>query len=343
MINNFQIISGPCSAESEEQLFSTAKILKELINPDYFRAGLWKPRTNPNSFEGIGEVGISYLKDIQQKLNMKVITEISSLKQLNLILKNGIDAFWIGARSVTNPFLIKEIIENTENTKEIFIKNPIFPDIELWAGVIQRFKNAGFENITAIHRGFFPNEKTKYRNMPMWNIVIDLKTRFPDLKILCDPSHIAGNTNFIQEICQQAINRNLNGLMIESHYKPENSLSDKNQQLKPIELKQILDKLVFKTQLSKNENFENEISLIREQIDMLDYQIIDILNKRLGLVSDISKLKKENNVCSFQPTRWKNILKSRLSYSKKYNLSEIFIEKILKLIHEESILKQDKE
>jgi chorismate mutase len=342
MQNDFVIISGPCSVESEGQVFETAKQLKEFVDPDYFRAGLWKPRTRPESFEGIGIKGIEWLQKIEKEFSLKVLIEVGCASHVDTILKNDFSAYWIGARTVSNPFSVKEIIEATgKKNIDIFIKNPIFPDIDLWTGVIERYLNSGFKNIFAVHRGFFPYEKTHLRNLPMWEIPIELSRRFPELKIICDPSHIAGSTKYIQEISQQAINLNMNGLMIEAHHNPEAALSDKKQQIKPVELKKILNNLSFKTNNYNNINYEKSLNKLRTEIDNIDYKIIDLLSKRFGITDEIGKLKKELNITTLQIDRWKTIVDLRLKYANSFGLSDKFVAKILELIHKESIKRQD--
>lgn len=343
MKSDFILMSGPCSVESEEQVFNTAKQLKELVDPNYFRAGLWKPRTRPGSFEGVGMQGIPWLKRIQSELKLSIVVEVGCANHVETILKNSINAYWIGARTVSNPFSVQEIINSTDNKEiDIFIKNPVFPDVELWTGVIERYLNAGFKHIFAIHRGFYPYEKTILRNIPMWEIPIELSRRFPEIKIICDPSHISGKVEYIQEISQQAINLNMSGLMIESHENPQCALSDKNQQITPKRLKEILSELNFKSENSNNISYELNLEKIRKKVDIVDYKLIDILENRFNLTDEIGKLKKEHNITTLQLERWKSIVESRLKYSEKHNLSKDFLLKTLELIHKESIDRQNK-
>ena len=343
MKNNFIIIAGPCSVETEEQIYNTAKQLKELVNPSYFRAALWKPRTRPGNFEGIGTKGLSWITTIQQELNMNVITEVGNPKHVETILKNQIKAYWLGARTVSNPFSVQEIIEATDNKNiNIFIKNPLFPDVELWAGVIERYFNAGFNNVFAVHRGFFPYQKTYLRNIPMWEVPIELARRYPQLKIICDPSHIAGNPDFIKEISQQAINLNMNGLMVEVHHNPQIALSDKNQQITPIQLKNILSELKFKSNNTSNPDYDEIIQNLRQEIDKIDYKLIDELAKRFIISDKIGELKRIHNTTILQLDRWKSILETRIQHSQSHNISKDFILKIFEQIHEESINRQNK-
>ncbi|MDR2836669.1 MAG: chorismate mutase [Bacteroidales bacterium] len=336
------LICGPCAAESEFQLFETAKLIKQLINPDFFRAGLWKPRTNPHTFEGLGKSGVFLLKKIETTFEMPVITEVACAKHIEIIENQNFSAYWIGARTVSNPFSIKEIIEATKNKNtKIFIKNPIFPDIDLWTGIIERFLIEGFENIIPVHRGFYPYEKTKLRNVPLWEIPIELKRRFPNLKIICDPSHITGDSNYIEEISQQAINLNFDGLMIESHFNPKIALSDNNQQVTPNQLSQIIENLNPKNTFTDNQGFNMKIENLRKQIDDVDYQIIEKLINRFNLTDEIGKLKKNNSVSTLQIDRWNAILNSRTKYIENEKLREDFLIKFLNLIHDESIRRQN--
>lgn len=342
MHNDFIIISGPCGVESEEQVFETAKKLKESVQPDYFRAGLWKPRTRPGSFEGIGERGIPWLLRVKNELGLSIITEVGCSKHVESVLANGIKAYWIGARTVSNPFSIQEIIEATyDNDIDVFIKNPIFPDIELWTGVIERYLNAGFKNIYAVHRGFYPYKETHLRNIPIWEIPIELVRRFPEIKMICDPSHIAGSTKYIQEISQHAINLNMDGLMIESHINPECALSDKKQQLTPDALEEILSKLIFKSRNTNDLDYEQKLFKIRNEIDIIDNELVDILKLRFDLTDKIGELKKEYNITTLQLERWKNIVETRLKYAGSYGITKDFVLKLFELIHEESINRQN--
>jgi chorismate mutase len=343
MCTDFTIISGPCSVESEEQVYNTASELSKLVKPDYFRAGIWKPRTRPGSFEGVGIKGLKWLQNIQKDYNLKVITEAGSSLHVKELQKYGINAFWIGARTVANPFSVQEIVNVCEDKNiTVFVKNPIHPDIELWTGAIERFLHAGIKNVHAIHRGFYPYEKTHLRNIPRWEIPIELARRFPDLKILCDPSHIAGKVEYISEISQKAIDLNMCGLMIESHYKPTAALSDKDQQLTPMELKIMIEGLKFRANVSGDNSYINSLSDIREKIDVIDYQLIDMLEHRFKLVDEIGDLKISHNVTILQLERWKSIVESRLNYANPDNISRDFLLKILQMIHKESIQRQNK-
>ncbi|MDD4216747.1 MAG: chorismate mutase [Bacteroidales bacterium] len=342
MCKDFIIIAGPCSVESEAQVITTARELKEKISPDYFRAGIWKPRTRPGSFEGVGEKGLKWLQFVQQKIGINVITEAGCANHVEKLSKHDINSFWIGARTVANPFSVQEIAKAVKNTDvNVFVKNPIHPDIELWIGAIERFLNAGIKNVYAIHRGFYPYEKTHLRNVPRWEIPIELARRFPDIKIICDPSHIAGDTKYIAEISQRAIDLNMCGLMIESHYNPEIALSDKKQQLTPDQLKALLSSLNFRTAKINDDTYKIKLADLREKIDVIDYQLIDMLEHRFKLVDEIGDLKNTHNVTILQLDRWKSIVESRLDYANTDNISRDFLLKILQMIHKESIQRQN--
>ena len=335
------LICGPCSAESEEQVFSTAQQLKELVAPDYFRAGIWKPRTRPDSFEGVGETGLAWMKRVLDELGIPVITEVANASHVEKIAKYGFKAFWIGARTVANPFSVQEIANAAKGFDfKIFVKNPTNPDIDLWCGAIERFQKIGCDEIIAVSRGFYPFAETKLRNLPCWEIPIELARRMPELKIICDPSHIAGDTRYIAEIAQQALNLSMAGLMIESHCCPQNALSDKNQQLTPAEVKNLIGSLKIKKSAIDDHNFEMELETLRSKIDVLDYQLIDVLKQRFAITNEIGEIKKTHNVAVLQIDRWKKVLESRSKYAENIGLSRELIAALFSEIHKESIKEQ---
>jgi len=330
------IISGPCSAETEGQVMQTAY---ELHNAGFniFRAGIWKPRTRPNTFEGVGAVGLDWLKQVKKETGMLISTEVANVKHVYESLKAGIDILWIGARTTANPFAIQEIAEALKGLNiPIFIKNPVNPDIDLWIGAIERFYNAGVKNIGAIHRGFSNFEKSIYRNTPQWQIPIDFKTRLPNIPLLCDPSHIGGNRDLLADISQKAIDLNFDGLMIESHINPNKAWSDANQQITPNELKVLVDKLIFREEKPKGISL-NAIEDLRYKIDQCDDELIQILEKRMKLVNAIGLYKKENKMTILQPGRWEQVLDKSIEKGLKGNLNKEFISQIFKAIHQESI------
>jgi len=335
------VIAGPCSAESEHQLLDIAINIKE--KTDVFRAGVWKPRTKPNSFEGIGEDALLWLRNVKKETGLKVITEVATAKHVELCLEFGIDMLWIGARTTVNPFYVQEIAEALSGVDiPIFVKNPIHPELALWAGALERLHKKGIQNISAIHRGFFTYESSAFRNEPKWEIPIELKRNFPDLPILCDPSHIAGDTSLIAELSQIAMDLDMNGLMIETHNNPEEAWSDANQQITPDSLKILLNNLVLRKRNFEDKTLNFELNKLRERIDKLDEKTVDILNQRTGLVKDIAEFKIENNLTIFQLERWFKILEMRKDQAINLGMDPKMISDIFELIHKYSIITQSK-
>ena len=335
------IIAGPCSAESEKQVMETAHQLKKHKNL-IFRAGIWKPRTRPNSFEGVGEKGLKLLQLAKKETGLKTTTEVAKAAHVSLAIKHEVDILWIGARTTGNPFAIQEIAEALKGISiPVMVKNPINPELNLWIGAIERLKDAGMENIAAINRGFFAYENSKYRNTPQWQIAVDLKRKFPTIPIICDPSHISGKSNLIYEVAQKAMDLNYDGLMIETHIDPANALSDSQQQITPKKLDEILDNLVIRNFETDNKNFKASLNQLRIQIDDLDIELIDVLKRRMELVEKIGIHKKENKVTILQNKRWAEMLVKRVQYGTENGLSEVFIQQLLKAIHQESIDKQN--
>ena len=335
------IIAGPCSAESEKQVLETAHQLKKHENL-IFRAGIWKPRTRPNSFKGVGEKGLKLLQLAKKETGLKTTTEVAKAGHISLAIKHEVDILWIGARTTGNPFAIQEIAEALKGINiPVMVKNPINPELNLWIGAIERLKDAGIENIAAINRGFFAYENSKYRNTPQWQIAVDLKRKFPTIPIICDPSHISGKSNLIFEVAQKAMDLNYDGLMIEAHIDPANALSDSQQQINPKKLDEILDNLVIRNFENDNKNFKASLNHLRIQIDDLDIELIDVLKRRMELVEKIGVHKKENKVTILQNKRWAEMLVKRIQYGRENGLSEVFIQQLLKAIHQESIDKQN--
>ena len=335
------IIAGPCSAESQDQLLQIATNIKSSV--DVFRAGVWKPRTMPNSFEGVGEVALGWLKKVKEETGLKIATEVATAKHVELCLESGIDILWIGARTTVNPFYVQEIAEALSGVDiPVFVKNPIHPDLSLWIGALERLSNKGITKLSAIHRGFFTYESSAYRNEPKWELPIDLKRSLPDLPIICDPSHIAGNTNLIEEITQIAMDLDMNGLMIETHHNPSEAWSDAKQQLTPNQLIYILDKLVLRNKSFEDNNLNNELNILREKIDVLDSELVEKLNLRTSLVEEIANLKLESNITIFQLDRWFQILEERRSQALINGMDPKMVADMFKLIHKYSILTQSK-
>ncbi len=337
------IIAGPCSAETEVQVLQTAIEIAKIPQVKIFRAGIWKPRTRPGSFEGVGAVGLKWLAKVKQKTRLLTAVEVATPEHIRICKQNpgSVDIIWIGARTTANPFSVQELADALKDCNmPVMIKNPINPDLSLWVGAIERIYNSGIRKIAAIHRGFSPFEPTKLRNIPKWEIPIDLKLQFPNLEIINDPSHISGNTSYIKEVAQDAADLNLDGLMIETHINPKHALSDAKQQLKPTELATLLNGIKYRLAENKNPEFLNHLEQFRYQIDSIDQQIIELLAQRMSVVENIGMFKAENNVTIFQIKRWKQIISSRLKLGKDYKLNTDFMRKLLQLVHKESIRKQ---
>ena len=337
-------ISGPCSAESEEQVLNIAH---QLAKPDsrvtIFRAGIWKPRTRPGSFEGVGEKALPWLQKVKKETGLLTAVEVANIKHVELALKHDIDILWIGARTSVNPFAVQEIADALKNTdKIVWVKNPINPDLELWIGAIERLYNAGIKNLGVIHRGFSSYNKTEYRNQPNWQIPIDFKGRFPSIPMICDPSHICGRRDCLESIAQTALDLQYDGLMIESHYNPDKALSDSQQQILPEVLHKMIERLVVKEKTFSQEPFLNKLNVLRNDIDVLDQKLLETLTERMQLVSQIGLIKKEQNVAVLQNTRFNEILENMTKKSKQLGLSDKFIANFFKEIHQESIRQQEK-
>ena len=342
-INEPLIISGPCGAESLEQLLKTAQQLKEINKVSLFRAGVWKPRTRPNSFEGKGEEALQWLTEVKKQFGFKITVEVANAQHTEMALKYGVDVLWIGARTTANPFSVQEIADALKGIDvPVMIKNPIHADLQLWIGAIERIYNSSISKIAAIHRGFHYYGKTKYRNKPFWQIPIELRTLFPDLPIICDSSHISGNKELIPSVSQKALDLGMNGLMIETHYNPDLALSDASQQYTPSQLNQLISKLVLRNQLSEDELITNKLSDFRKIIDEIDDELLNVLKKRMQIIEKIAIHKKEQNISIFQLGRWQEILRTRVQWADKIGVSRQHIEKICILLHEESIRLQNK-
>jgi len=331
------IISGPCSAETEEQVIETAIQLSKIPQVKVFRSGIWKPRTRPHGFEGVGETGLRWLQQVKAETGLLTTIEVATPKHVELALKYGIDILWIGARTVVNPFSVNEVTEAMKGIENpVMVKNPISPDLNLWIGGLERLNKAGITKMAAIHRGFYFFVKTPYRNAPMWEVPIELKRRFPDLPIFVDPSHISGNRLMIEEIAQKALDLEMNGLMIESHIHPESALSDAEQQITPAKLKDIIDKLKVRKEKGED-SFESKLEELRSEIDKLDAELLEILSRRLDFVSEIGKYKKDHNITILQLKRWQNIIRDRLADGTSRGMSKTFLKQMLELVHIESI------
>lgn len=336
------VIAGPCSAETEEQVL---EIAHELKNSDVsvFRAGIWKPRTRPGGFEGVGEIGLKWLKKAKEETGLLMATEVATAAHVKLALEYDIDVLWIGARTTVNPFAVQEIADALQNTdKIVLLKNPVNPDLSLWLGGLERLYNAGIKKLGVIHRGFSTYEKTKYRNNPEWQIAIELQSKFPDLPLICDPSHITGRRDMIQEVSQQALDLNYDGLIIETHCNPDKAWSDAPQQITPSTLKQLFVDLKVRKESDDADDYNQKLAGLRTQIDELDSKIINVLAKRMKIADAIGQLKKERNVAVLQSNRWNEILGRMILDGEEKGLSEEFVLKLFKAIHQESISHQEK-
>ena len=335
------VIAGPCSAETEDQVLKIAHELKD-SDVSVFRAGIWKPRTRPGGFEGVGEIGLKWLQKAKAETGLLMGTEVATAAHCKLALEHDIVVLWVGARTTANPFAVQEIADTLAGTNKIvLIKNPVNPDMALWLGGVERLYAAGIKNLGVIHRGFSTYEKTKYRNIPEWQIAIELQNKFPDLPLIIDPSHITGNRDMILEVTQEALDLNYDGMIIETHIDPDNAWSDAAQQVTPDALKQILKDLKIR-KVSGYNDFDQKMTKLRANIDVLDANLLDLLGKRMKVADEIGQVKKENNVAVLQSNRWNEIQARMIAEGAKKGLSGEFITKLFKDIHQESIEHQEK-
>ncbi|MCX6244937.1 MAG: chorismate mutase [Bacteroidetes bacterium] len=334
------VIAGPCSAESEEQVLSTARELAKIPQVKVFRAGLWKPRTRPSAFEGVGSAGLQWLKKVKEETGLMTTVEVANPKHVKEALNSGVDILWIGARTVVNPFSVQEISEVLRGVDiPVMVKNPLNPDIKVWIGALERLNQVGIRKLVAVHRGFSFFSHTPYRNAPMWEIPIELKRLYPGLPVLVDPSHICGETSLIRPVTQKALDLEMDGMMIEVHIRPQEALTDKEQQITPVQLKELLLGLIIRETYGTIE-FENKLEELRTEIDKLDEELIHILSRRMDIVEEIGKYKKENNITILQLKRWSQIIHNRVDNGVKLGLSRDFLLKLLEALHEESIQRQ---
>ncbi|HSI90439.1 MAG TPA: bifunctional 3-deoxy-7-phosphoheptulonate synthase/chorismate mutase type II [Adhaeribacter sp.] len=334
------VIAGPCSAESESQVLETAFALKN-TGTDLFRAGIWKPRSKPGTFEGIGEPGLAWLKRVKTEAGLPVAVEVATPQHIELALKYGIDVLWVGARTTVNPFAVQELAEALRGVEiPVMVKNPVNPDLTLWAGALERFYNMGIRSLAAIHRGFSVLGESRYRNAPIWQIPIELKTRYKNLPLIVDPSHIGGRRDLILPLVQQGLDLDYDGMMVEVHPNPAVALSDAEQQLTPQAFAEMLARLKIRMANSPNPEFQNCAEELREKIDAADRDIIEMLARRMALVQKIGEYKKQNNVTILQIERWNEIFRTRPEWAGKMGMNESFVEELYKLIHLESIRKQ---
>ena len=337
------LIAGPCSAESRAQVMETGRALAQKGDASIFRAGVWKPRTRPGSFEGIGEPALAWLNDLKAETGVPVATEVANAYHVEACLKNNIDYLWIGARTTVNPFYVQEIAEALKGVDiPVLVKNPLHPDIGLWIGALERFNKCGITQLMAIHRGFYSYEAAPYRNVPKWDLAIKLKRWMPELPIICDPSHIAGDAALISDISQIALDLDMDGLMIESHCNPSTALSDPKQQITPDVLHQLMNDLIMPKATHESDAFNAQLLDMRTSIDNYDTEILHILQKRMEMVTEIGHAKKQNNLMTFQVQRFFDILKTRKSTGLVLGLSKEMVYELFELIHKHSINIQNK-
>ncbi len=332
------IIAGPCAAESEKQILETATYLAETGRVAVFRAGIWKPRTRPGSFEGVGKKGLSWMIRAREETGLKMITEVASAEHVDLVLEAGIDMVWIGARTTANPFVVEELaVRLSRESIPVFVKNPLHPDPSLWIGALERINRAGVKKLAAIHRGFYPFEQSDLRNIPKWELPIDLMIKCPGLPVICDPSHIAGKADIVPGIAQKAMDLHMNGLMVEVHPDPATALSDAKQQLSYPVFDEFLEHLSVRAESTVDGEFQDLLTQYRDQIDSVDAQILELLAQRMEGVDKIGGYKRDHQVAILQLERWAEVLKTRGSMAEELGLHDGFIRKLLDLIHQESI------
>ena len=335
------VIAGPCSAETEEQVLETARGLAAW-GIHMFRAGIWKPRTHPGSFEGVGTPGLKWLKKVKEETGMFVCTEVANEKHVYECLKYGVDMLWVGARTTANPFLMQEIADALRDTDvPVLVKNPINPDLDLWIGALERLNRAGVRKLGVIHRGFSTISSKPYRNTPGWQIAIELRTRYPDLPFFADPSHMGGERKYLQELSQRAMDLGLEGLMIESHCNPAKALSDAKQQLVPSDLRTLVESLLIREKDSGNKEYREGIEQLRSQIDYIDEDLLKELGARMEVSRKIGVYKRDHNVAILQTARWDAVMADMKEKARMYGLSEEFIDDVFNAIHEESIRTQN--
>jgi chorismate mutase len=337
------IISGPCSAETEEQVMQTAMRLAATGKVDIMRAGIWKPRTRPGSFEGIGTKGLPWLQAARKESGLPVAVEVATGKQVEDALHFGVDVLWIGARTTVNPFSVQDVADALRGVDvPVLIKNPINPDLELWIGAMERVAKAGIKNIGLIHRGFSSYGNTEYRNAPMWHLAIEMKRRYPELLMINDPSHICGRRDILQEVAQTAIDLDFDGLIIESHIDPDNAWSDAKQQITPEKLGEMISSIRWRKEDVASEEYHAALEKLRQQINNLDDELMQILSQRMKVAESIGKYKKENNITILQTNRWNSILERAFAKGEKFGLSKEFVTKYFDAVHMESINHQNK-
>jgi len=335
------VIAGPCSAETEDQLVATAHLLAKTGKITALRAGIWKPRTRPGEFEGIGSIGLKWLDRAKQETGLPTAIEVATGKHVEEALKAGVDILWVGARSTVNPFTVQEIADALKGVDiPVMVKNPVNPDLSLWIGALERINNAGITKLAAIHRGFSSFEKSAFRNEPMWDLAISLKTHAPELPIINDPSHICGNRDLLPYVAQKALDLDMQGLMIESHIDPSVAWTDAKQQVTPSALAELIDRLTLRKADVGSKEVSNKMDELRAMIDKIDDVVFQKMSERMQVVEKIGNYKRDNAITILQVNRWDEILQKRTAYARALNLNTDFAEKLLELMHAESIRKQ---
>lgn len=334
-------IFGPCSAESLDQTLETARGISEHFPNALFRAGIWKPRTRPNNFEGAGVQGLDWLQEVKNQTGLRVSTEVADANHVEACLKAGVDMLWVGARTTVNPFSVQAIADALKGVDiPVFVKNPIVPDIQLWMGALERINQAGIRKLAAIHRGFHFHNSEPYRNLPRWEMPLEMMGEYPNLPMICDVSHISGNPQLIPSVAQKALDLNMQGLMVETHRNPGEALSDAKQQITPDHLRSLIDGLVLRNPTADNPEFRNIMEALREKIDEIDKDVLQRFSDRMQLVREIGVYKRANNVTIFQPERWDAIIRKSLEEAQKLKLSPSFVKGLFMQIHDESIRQQ---
>lgn len=335
---DFLFIAGPCSAESRQQVIETAVELKKSREVTVFRSGLWKPRTRPGSFEGIGRDGFAWLREVKEKTGLYLAVEVASPVHIEECVKNGVDIIWIGARTTSNPFSVQELAKSLSGTDiPVLVKNPLHPDLSLWIGAIERLQNAGLKRIGAVHRGFYPYSHVNTRNIPRWDLFIEMKRLLPDIPVILDPSHISGNTKHIAGVAQKAIDLEVQGLMVEVHTDPKNALSDSGQQFTPGEFREFLRGLHFRQSMTEEQGFLEQLKEYRNRIDLIDQQLFEYLSERMKIAREIGELKCRSEITILQLKRWEEILETRTKWASELDLPDDFTRKLLQVVHEEAI------
>jgi chorismate mutase len=338
------VIAGPCSVETEKQLDELCNSFEREPQIGMFRGGVWKPRTRPGNFEGLGEVALPWLQEVKKRLKIPICIEVANASHVEAALKHGIDVLWIGARTTVNPFSVQEIADSLRGVDiPVMVKNPINPDLALWVGAIERMYDAGINKIAAIHRGFADPYDKIYRNKPNWNLAMQLKLELPEIEIINDPSHIAGKSEMIKDISQRALNFGMDGLMIETHPNPKEAWSDARQQVTPEQLLTILKELSFKERINLEDEIPVNLKEMRNAIDHIDQKLIDLLSDRFHVIDQLGAYKKAHQLAVYQDDRWKKVLHERIQLGKQKDMSEKFMKSFLIAIHDESIKRQEKQ